>query len=183
MTLNRLLAAMVRSTYFLALLVTLTAGTARAQEPAPRDSARTSPATVPHGSAHTKPTDATQGREPLSTADGVYTLDQARRGKDVFALACQSCHSPTLHAGAPFRNKWFGRPLSELFGYLRREMPKTEPGMLTNEDYALVTAYLLRINGMPTGRTPLAADSAALQHITLDSVPKRENRTPTEERP
>lgn len=161
---------MVRSSWIFAVLITLTAAPALAQEPTPRDSASTNRATV-------------HGPQPLSTADGVYTLDQARRGKDVFALACQSCHSPTLHSGAPFRNKWFGRPLADLFGYLRREMPKSEPGMLTDDDYALVTAYLLRINGMPTGRTPLAADSAALQHITLDSVPKRETSTPTEERP
>lgn len=114
----------------------------------------------------------------ISTADGVYTLAQATQGKDVFALSCQACHSPTVHAGAPFRNVWFGRTLGELFGYLRREMPKTDPGTMTNEDYALVTAYLLRINGMPTGQTPLAADSAALHRIILDSVP-----TTTEERP
>lgn len=126
-------------------------------------------------SAQAQP-DSVQHR--VSTADGVYTLAQARQGKDVFALSCQACHSPTVHAGAPFRNAWFGRTLGELFGYLRREMPKTDPGTMTNEDYALVTAYLLRINGMPTGRTPLAADSAALHRIILDSVP-----TSTEERP
>lgn len=174
---------MVRSSCILAVLMTLTAAPALTQEPTPRDSTRTTSPAVPGDPARAVPSARTHGPQPLSTADGVYTLDQARRGKDVFALACQSCHSPTLHSGAPFRNKWFGRPLSELFGYLRREMPKSEPGMLTDEDYALVTAYLLRINGMPTGRTPLAADSAALQHITLDSVPKREDRTPTEERP
>ena len=113
-----------------------------------------------------------------TTMDGVYTLAQANEGKDLFAGLCQSCHTPTVHAGPPFRNKWFGQTLGELFGYIRREMPKADPGTLSDEEYAAVTAYLMRINGMPTGRTPLAADSAALHRIKIDSVP-RSSAAPT----
>ena len=107
-----------------------------------------------------------------STQDGVYTLAQANEGKDLFAGLCQSCHTPTVHAGPPFRNKWFGHSLGELFGYIRREMPKADPGSLSDEEYALLVAYLMRINGMPTGSTPLAADSAALHRIRIDSLPR-----------
>ncbi len=106
-----------------------------------------------------------------SSADGVYTREQADQGRDVFALACQSCHAPTQHSLPPFRQKWFGRTLGDLFGYLRREMPQTDPGTMSDEEYAQLVAYLLRINGMPTGRVPLAADSAALHTIRIDSVP------------
>lgn len=113
-----------------------------------------------------------------TTMDGVYTLAQANEGKDLFAGLCQSCHTPTVHAGPPFRNKWFGQTLGDLFSYMRREMPKADPGILSDEEYAAVTAYLMRINGMPTGRTPLAADSAALHRIKIDSVP-RSSAAPT----
>ena len=106
----------------------------------------------------------------ITTMDGVYTLAQATTGRDVFASSCQSCHTPTQHSGPPFRNKWFGRTLGELYGYIRREMPKNEPGSMSDEDYARALAYLLRMNGMPTGSRPLAADSAALHRIRLDSV-------------
>lgn len=105
-----------------------------------------------------------------TTMDGVYTLAQAARGRDVFANSCQSCHTPTQHSGPPFRNKWFGRTLGELFGYIRREMPKNEPRSMSDEDYVRALAYLLRMNGMPAGTVPLAADSAALHRIRLDSV-------------
>ena len=105
-----------------------------------------------------------------TTMDGVYTAAQATKGSDVFATFCRSCHTPTVHAGPPFRNKWYGRTLGELFGYMRREMPKNEPGSMSDEEYALALAYLLRINGMPAGSRPLAADSAALQRIRLDSA-------------
>jgi mono/diheme cytochrome c family protein len=109
-----------------------------------------------------------------TTLDGVYTLRQANTGKDVFASACQSCHSPTFHATPTFRSKWTGRTLGELFGYMRREMPQTDPGMMTDEEYLDVLAYMLRINGMPTGNAPLAGDSAALHQVRIsftDSAP------------
>lgn len=106
-----------------------------------------------------------------TTADGVYTRRQADAGQGVFALACQSCHAPTQHAGADFRGRWFGRSVGELFGYLRREMPQTDPGTLSDEEYAALIAYLMRINRMPAGERPLAADSAALHRIRIDSIP------------
>jgi mono/diheme cytochrome c family protein len=105
-----------------------------------------------------------------TTMDGVYTLGQATRGRDVFASSCQSCHTPTQHSGPPFRNKWFGKSLGDLYAYIRKEMPKNEPGSMSDEDYVRALAYLLRMNGMPTGSTPLTADSAALHRIRLDSV-------------
>jgi mono/diheme cytochrome c family protein len=105
-----------------------------------------------------------------TSMDGIYTAAQATRGSDVFATYCRSCHTPTFHTGATFRSKWFGKPLSELYGYLRREMPKSDPGSMSDEEYALALAYLLRMNGMPAGARTLASDSAALHHIRLDSV-------------
>ncbi len=105
-----------------------------------------------------------------TSMDGIYTAAQATRGGDVFATYCRSCHAPTFHTGATFRAKWFGKPLSDLFGYLRREMPKSDPGSMSDEEYALALAYLLRMNGMPAGARTLASDSAALHRIRLDSV-------------
>jgi mono/diheme cytochrome c family protein len=105
-----------------------------------------------------------------TTMDGVYTAAQATSGSDVFAAQCRSCHSPTVHSGPAFRKKWYGHTLGELFGYLRREMPKNDPGSMSDEEYAKALAYLLRINGMPTGAQPLSADSAALHRIRLDST-------------
>lgn len=108
---------------------------------------------------------------PRTTGDGVYTRQQADAGRDVFLYACQSCHAPAQHSGPAFLAKWSGRPLAELFTYMRREMPQTDPGTLTDDEYAALTAYVLRINRMPTGSTPLAADSAAMQRIRIDTLP------------
>ena len=105
---------------------------------------------------------------PRSTADGVYTTAQATQGRELWASLCQNCHTP--HAGLPFRNKWLGRDLGALFAYTRNEMPKSDPGSLSDLEVTLAIAYLMKVNGMPAGNVALPADSAALQRIRFDSV-------------
>lgn len=113
-----------------------------------------------------------RAQDPLrTTADGVYTRQQADAGRDLFALACQSCHAPLQHSGPPFMNKWHGRSVADLFTYMRREMPQTDPGTMTDDEYASLTAYVLRINAMPAGSAPLAPDSLTLHRIRIDSLP------------
>lgn len=103
-----------------------------------------------------------------STADGIYTTLQANSGADIYAMLCQSCHSAESHTGAPFRNKWVGRSLADLYTYISTEMPKAEPGSLSEQEYALVLAYMLRMNGMPAGRRALSSDSTALSAIRIE---------------
>lgn len=117
---------------------------------------------------------ATNERAPTderSTADGVYTRRQADAGRDTWAMACQSCHAPTQHSGPTFKANWYGRSLGELLGYLKREMPKNEPGTLSDDEYISLIAYLMRVNRMPAGQAPLAADSLTLHRIRIDSLP------------
>jgi mono/diheme cytochrome c family protein len=105
---------------------------------------------------------------PRSTADGVYTAAQANAGRELWASACNNCHTP--HNGIPFKNKWMGRDLAALFVYTRDEMPKADPGSLTEDEVTQAIAYLMRMNGMPAGERPLPSDSAGLSRIRFDSV-------------
>jgi mono/diheme cytochrome c family protein len=111
---------------------------------------------------------------PRSTRAGVYTAEQATRGRDIYAGMCQSCHAAASHTGVTFKNSWGGRPLWELFAFMRERMPKNEPGSLAPEEYADVLAYLLSINAMPPGTHELEPDSLALKRIRIDTtaVPK-----------
>ena len=106
-----------------------------------------------------------------STRTGVYTSEQAVRGSDLYALNCVSCHTAASHAGPAFIAKWQGRELSELFAYMRSEMPKSDPGSLSRHEYVLVLAYLLKLNGMPAGPAELPADSLALSRIRIELKP------------
>jgi mono/diheme cytochrome c family protein len=86
-----------------------------------------------------------------STSVGVYTNEQANRGKQVYAASCRSCHSPTSHTGQVFADWWQNKRLSELYNFIATQMPKNDPGTLAPEDVVDVVAYLLKMNEMPTG--------------------------------
>ena len=106
-----------------------------------------------------------------STWSGVYTADQAASGKSLYVMHCVSCHTAVLHTGPEFAAKWEGRPFWDLFSYVRESMPKSEPGSLTPLEYARVLAYMLKMNGMPSGTTVLPTDSTALAQIRIHFKP------------
>jgi mono/diheme cytochrome c family protein len=104
----------------------------------------------------------------ITTKSGVYSVQQAVRGRDVYAGYCKSCHTVQTHTGAAFNATWNGRALSELYDYMSERMPKNEPGSLSSQEYADVLAYVLRMNAMPAGDHELPVESAAMQKIRID---------------
>jgi len=107
-----------------------------------------------------------------STSAGVYTAEQAARGRDTYAMQCKSCHTPASHTGATFAQWWDRKPLSELYLFVTTRMPKNEPGSLAPDEYIEVVAYLLKLNEMPTGNEELRADSVALKKIRIETGKK-----------
>jgi len=105
---------------------------------------------------------------PRSTTSGVYTDEQASRGRDMYAMQCKSCHTPASHTGVIFANAWDRRPLSELYQFIITRMPKNEPGSLQPDEYVDVLAYLLKLNDLPSGSDPLPADSLAMKKIRIE---------------
>jgi len=113
---------------------------------------------------------------PRSTKSGVYTREQADRGQDVYMGMCKNCHTPESHTAAAFTTKWNGKPLSELYGYISEQMPKNEPGSLTEQEYADVVAYVLKLNRMPAGADDLPANASALKTIRIETtIPVRKS--------
>lgn len=105
------------------------------------------------------------------SGSGVYSAGQAARGQDVFLGQCRSCHVPDAHASTMFQSVWNGRTLADLYRYLREQMPKSEPGTLSDQEYVDVLAYMLRLNRMPPGDAELPADVEALKQIRFDAKP------------
>jgi S-disulfanyl-L-cysteine oxidoreductase SoxD len=104
-----------------------------------------------------------------TTLTGVYSEQQAARGQDVYAGMCKSCHTAASHTGIAFEKSWDGHSLSELFGFISRQMPKNEPGSLAPEEYVDVLAYLLKLNQMPAGAAELPADTTVLGAIRIET--------------
>jgi mono/diheme cytochrome c family protein len=120
-----------------------------------------------------------------STMSGVYTDDQAAKGREVFAGNCSGCHTVGSHSGTAFSARWMGRPLAEFYNYVSQLMPKSGPGTLTEDEYVWVTAYVLKLNSMPAGGRELTADPVLLKTIRIDSTvlkgkgPKQSDVSPT----
>jgi mono/diheme cytochrome c family protein len=115
-----------------------------------------------------------------SVWDGVYTTEQASRGRPLYNEHCASCHADTLMggemspplAGGEFLSNWNGLALSDLFERIRTTMPQNKPGKLSREVNADITAYILSANKFPAGKTELPHSAEFLKDIRIDSEKK-----------
>jgi mono/diheme cytochrome c family protein len=120
---------------------------------------------------------AAQAQTPQKTlSDGVYTADQALRGKSGYDGVCGRCHGvpltgsegngPTLK-GPAFLAHWDKDTLGSLYTKIRDTMPRDTPGTLTDEVKLQILAYLLQQNGYPAGSNELPLDVSALDEIHI----------------
>ncbi len=102
------------------------------------------------------------------SANGLYTGEQAARGKTVFAQSCSSCHgtdmmgrdqAPAL-VGGIFAQHWIGQNVKELIERVSATMPLTMPGSLEPNAYLDVIAYLLQSNELPPSKDALKIDTS-----------------------
>jgi S-disulfanyl-L-cysteine oxidoreductase SoxD len=105
----------------------------------------------------------------LTTLSGVYTDEQAQRGREVYASSCRSCHTPASHTGETFNKWWRGKRLSDLFSFVATRMPKNDPGSLAVEDVADVVAYLMKLNAMPVGKEEMYPDADSLKKFRIEA--------------
>jgi hypothetical protein len=103
-----------------------------------------------------------------STLTGIYSPEQARRGEDTYMSLCVGCHPAGTYATEAFKTTWSGRSLGDLFTLISETMPKNEPGSLSPQEYAQVVAYILKVNGLPAGKTDIPTDIARLKQIRFE---------------
>lgn len=117
------------------------------------------------------------GQSTVSVWDGVYTEAQAKKGEAVYTASCMDCHgddfagreqAPAL-AGLGFLDKWKRTTVRRLLDTVE-QMPPDEPKSLTSQQYVDVLAYILSVNGFPSGKTALPVDRAALAQLELTNV-------------
>jgi mono/diheme cytochrome c family protein len=115
-----------------------------------------------------------------SVWSGAYTAAQVKRGAEFYSGACAQCHGPTLNgAGQPdlppspaiaragFLRKWAGKPVAELFVYVRTQMPPDNPGTLTDQQAIDAVAHMLAVSNIPPGDKELPPDAKALADLVI----------------
>ena len=114
-----------------------------------------------------------------TTWDGVYTSEQAERGKALYARSCAGCHKPDMRGDgtAPslidedFAFQWGNETVGRLFGQIRKLMPSDRPNSLSPDSYRDIVAFILQSNMFPSGASELSADEDALTQVVI--TPKR----------
>lgn len=107
--------------------------------------------------------------------DGVFTEEQAERGKPVFDTSCGICHGGNMRGtpGAPgligprFTINWGGETVGAYFTYVKEFMPAGNPGTLTDAQYADVISYIFQTGGFPAGEEELPTDVEVLDTILV----------------
>jgi mono/diheme cytochrome c family protein len=131
------------------------------------------PATGPAQSS-----DATARRQSIWS--GVYTEEQAARGRSAYTRACAPCHAADLLGegaapslvGQPFSVRWTNQTVGDMLQIVRRTMPQDAPDSLETGQYLDILSYMFKMQGMPAGATELtAADVSLLRQIVVTDRP------------
>ena len=96
--------------------------------------------------------------------DGVYSAEQAKRGRTTYDTKCASCHDggtmgPELWGDA-FLASWDNKDLNALFSRIQTTMPEDAPGSLSEAEALDVISYVIQTNGFPVGDKALQSVSA-----------------------
>jgi mono/diheme cytochrome c family protein len=121
---------------------------------------------------------AVSAQQSATVWDGVYSTEQADRGKAAYGKECSSCHGAALDgsgtapplAGADFKGNWNGQTADDLLEKMQTSMPADQPGRLTRDQNADILAFLFSSNGFPAGSKALPTDAALLQKIRFEAV-------------
>ena len=114
--------------------------------------------------------------------DGIYTEEQARRGRRAYLRDCKECHGEDLRGGetaAGLVGKeliefWSEVSVGDVLADIRDTMPEERPGELGDRVYADILAYLFQANKFPSGEEELDSDVDALLDIDITPTPPGE---------
>lgn len=90
---------------------------------------------------------------------GIFTPNQADRGRSAFDETCSGCHTNSEFGGRAFRSDWGHRTVYSFYRTLRSTMPDDNPGGLAEETYLDVVSYILSMNGHAAGAAELTVES------------------------
>lgn len=111
------------------------------------------------------------------STQGYYTNAQATAGKDVYDKDCAICHGDHLQGGAGpalageeflSASQFQKVDAGYFYRFMSTHMPLNAPGSLSSTEYLDVLAYLLEVNGYPSGSHKLTASNDELNGIKIE---------------
>ena len=108
--------------------------------------------------------------------EGIYSEEQATRGKGLYAQECASCHGGELTggemapplAGGEFLAGWDGLTVGDLFERVRISMPQNAPGSLSGQQNVDILAFVFSSNKFPAGTAEMPKEVGILKQIKLE---------------
>lgn len=114
-------------------------------------------------------------QEMRSVWSGVYTKEQADRGRATYLGKCAKCHAESMAGNPPapalkgtgFTARWNGQSVRDIQSLIRSTMPLDLPGSLTREETFDIVSYFFQANGFPAGEKELSGLPAELKQIRI----------------
>jgi mono/diheme cytochrome c family protein len=104
----------------------------------------------------------------------LYTAAQAKSGAAKYSDNCAQCHGDQLQGqsgpalrGALFASVKTGFSVGDILTFMAINMPATQPGSLSHDDYTDIMSYVLSQNGFPAGSTALTFDEGEKLKVPL----------------
>ena len=107
--------------------------------------------------AQPDPAAVTEAADP-TTADGIYTAEQADRGEALFDGVCSECHDAADWTESGFKGRWESQSVFQLWYYINDRMPYDDPFSLSRQQVTDVLTYILELNGLPAGASELGVE-------------------------
>jgi mono/diheme cytochrome c family protein len=116
-----------------------------------------------------------------SVWDGIYSVEQARKGEALYRQECASCHGEKLEGrgqappltGGDFTMDWNGMTVDDLFEKMQTSMPADKPGQLSREQNATLLAFILNANKFPAGAAELPTEGERLRQIRFEAAKRK----------
>ena len=103
---------------------------------------------LPHGAARA---------EPLSLVSGIYSEAQAESGADLYNTYCAHCHLPSFYTNIDVT--WNDMSVLDFYYKVSGSMPADNPRALNQAQYLNLVAWVLAINGYPSGNTSMSLNN------------------------
>ena len=91
--------------------------------------------------------------EPLSLVSGIYSEAQAESGAVLYDTHCAHCHLPSFYTNID--STWNDMSVLDFYYKVSGSMPADNPRALSQAQYLNLVAWVLAINGYPSGSTSM----------------------------